>query len=339
MPTITVLQGKARHVSQISNTSGTGQWVQTVHTTQFRVDNRPVVFGGTPNLGKGDHVTIAGIDMPHEFRAYALRNDSTGVEYLASDGLLGGVAVLVFSLVICVMGYGIGQTQMGALLAFPFFCIGVPGIIFGIYLFARARRNQLVNETLLGSAPARALPPHRARTARILSAKVNEPPGFIRTVGGAIVGMLGVGLVACSLILTVLVIIDLLSKRELGLGAALFALALSIASGIGGVSLARWGFRSRRRPVEELSELAVETSPPPIVRQRVLQIASGHGGRVTAAEVAAALAIEQEPAERVLEEAAEAGEARLLFSPDGVAVYEFNGLVTRKAEAKEPWEL
>ncbi len=75
------------------------------------------------------------------------------------------------------------------------------------------------------------------------------------------------------------------------------------------------------------------------IRQRLLAIASHHRGRLTVAELAAALAIAPEPAERALEEAAQSGVARLLFSPDGVPVYEFPGLLASKAEAKEPWQL
>jgi len=155
----------------------------------------------------------------------------------------------------------------------------------------------------------------------------------------AIVGLIGVAMVGISLLALIVLLIDLLTKRELGMGASLVLSMLTIASGIGGVTVARWGFSRRHRPVEPLPALVEHDEPPPFVRKRVLEIASGHGGRVTAAEVAAALSIEQEPAEKVLEEAAEAGKARLLFSPEGVAVYEFSGLVTQKSEAKEPWEL
>lgn len=48
--------------------------------------------------------------------------------------------------------------------------------------------------------------------------------------------------------------------------------------------------------------------------------------------------MEQAPAEHLLEEAAKEGAARMLVSSEGVPVYEFEGLVVRKAEAKEPWE-
>jgi len=75
------------------------------------------------------------------------------------------------------------------------------------------------------------------------------------------------------------------------------------------------------------------------IRQRLLATASAHQGRLTVAELAAALTIAPEPAERVLEQAAQSGVARLLFSPEGVPVYEFPGLLAAKAEAKEPWQL
>ncbi len=76
-----------------------------------------------------------------------------------------------------------------------------------------------------------------------------------------------------------------------------------------------------------------------VIRQRMLTVASQYQGRVTAAELAAALGVEERAAAQALEAAARSGEARVLFSPEGVAVFEFAGLVAHKADAKEPWQL
>jgi len=75
------------------------------------------------------------------------------------------------------------------------------------------------------------------------------------------------------------------------------------------------------------------------VRQLLLAVAREHGGRVTAAEVAAAMTIEPTHALSMLDEATQAGQARVLFSPEGIAVYEFPGLLASKADAREPWQL
>ncbi len=89
------------------------------------------------------------------------------------------------------------------------------------------------------------------------------------------------------------------------------------------------------------SQASAEVAPilADAIRQRLLAIASHHRGRLTVAELAAALGIAPEPAERALEEAAKSGLARLLFSPEGIVVYDFPGLLAAKADAKEPWQL
>jgi len=362
MPVIKVLQGKASHVSRISHTAGTADWVQTVHSTQFRIGKQPVVVAGTPNLGDGDDVTLAGMPAIREFRAYAVRNDTTGIEYEAPVGSCGGTSALFFGVVSSAIGYWLVQRPeasampstagapiasafpLSSLLGVPLLMFGVMGLIFGVVIFAKTRRNQQANQALR-ECPA--LPP-ASRTegaSRALerfrdASEDTEPAGLLRTMAGGLVGMFGVGMIGFSLLILLALLTDVLTKRELGVGGSIVVLVIALASAIGGASVARWGFAQRRRRAERAAEsqgrLAV---PARAVRKRVLQIASGHGGRVTAAEVAAALEIEQEPAERALEEAAEAGEARMLFSPEGVAVYEFSGLVTQKKDAKEPWEL
>src|SRR5688572_21104140 len=143
-----------------------------------------------------------------------------------------------------------------------------------------------------------------------------------------------------ALLLSFLVFRDLITVQELGRGSAIVALLICLATGIGGYTLTRWGFGRRVGTADRPAMPQLASSDALArVRKRVLAVASDHGGRVTPAELAAELAIEQAPAQRVLDEAAEAGDARLLFTPEGDPVYEFQGLVTRKAEAKEPWEL
>jgi hypothetical protein len=132
---------------------------------------------------------------------------------------------------------------------------------------------------------------------------------------------------------------EIIGKGALSRGGPV-AMVLFAAAGIAGVTLLRWGIGRRTLTAEHGP--AREPAPAAllaVISQRLLAIASAYGGRVTAAEVAAALAIEQRPAQRVLDEAVTTGAARLLFSPDGIPVYEFPGLVARKRDAKEPWAL
>ena len=87
---MTLLSGKASHVSNQSHISGSfsggsggvagGGSVSTTHTTLFRVGNRPARFGKTVNLVDGEDVTLVGFSGD-EFIAIALRNDSTGITY------------------------------------------------------------------------------------------------------------------------------------------------------------------------------------------------------------------------------------------------------------------
>lgn len=129
-------------------------------------------------------------------------------------------------------------------------------------------------------------------------------------------------------------------KSHDSLAATIVGCAFFAAFGTAGALLARRMIRAQR--IASSPALAEAEGAPALVlaiRQRLLAIASHHRGRLTVAELAAALAIAPEPAEYALEEAAQSGEARLLFSPEGVPVYEFPGLLATKADAKEPWEL
>jgi hypothetical protein len=121
-------------------------------------------------------------------------------------------------------------------------------------------------------------------------------------------------------------------RDPLPLGAIVVGCVILSGFGAAGALLARRMYREgiAARAIPELHEA---------IREHLLALASDRGGRLTVAELAAALAIAPEPAERALEEAAQSGNARILFSPEGVPVYEFPGLLVAKSDAKEPWEL
>jgi hypothetical protein len=183
--------------------------------------------------------------------------------------------------------------------------------------------------------PREVLAPRNA--SRDLTA-VPRTEGALATVGRVTSGMLGIGLATVSGLGIIGIIVD--SAKE-HLAPSIIGGIFAAASGVAGLVIARWAFRSRRpsqpRPVQ-----AARAESPALasaIRQRMLAVASHYGGRLTAAELAASLGIEESPAARVLETAAETGDARMLFSPEGIAVYEFPGLVAHKAEAKEPWDL
>lgn len=105
MNNIQILSGTVSHSRTVSTTSGSidkGKGtISTSHTMSFRLDNTPVVFSGTPSLGDGDRATVAGLALG-EFRAYALRNDSTGLIYRAHT--TGWFVGLVIFVLLCIPG-------------------------------------------------------------------------------------------------------------------------------------------------------------------------------------------------------------------------------------------
>jgi hypothetical protein len=329
MAVIRVLRGKASRLTQTATASGGSHGMQTVHRASFLVDNRPTTFFGTCHLRDGDEVTVAGVQLRNEFRAYAMRNDSTGVEYLAPRVGCSASATLFLALLILLSGLVLVKATLFGALAFPLILVGVILLIAPAALFVVAKRNHQANLALATASG-------QLETVTATGVRRSIP----RAIAGAVVGTVGVGLIGMAVLLSLLVFRDLLTVQELGRGSAIFSLLICLAAGVGGYTLARWGF-GKRAGMAELPAMPQQASLDSLarVRKRVLAVASDHGGRVTAAEVAAELAIEQAPAQRVLDEAAEAGDARLLFTPDGDPVYEFQGLVARKAEAKEPWEL
>jgi hypothetical protein len=178
--------------------------------------------------------------------------------------------------------------------------------------------------------PNRQLAP---RDARAPLTKPRRGTSALAKAGYIAVGSLGAVFTGGSLLGTLGVILDHTNSVGDRIGMGIFIAVMAAV----GVAFMRWGFRSR--PSAAVVHRSVSPALASAIKQRMLAVASHYGGRVTAAELAAMLGIEEAPAARALEAAAEAGEARMLFSPEGIAVYEFPGLVAHKAEAKEPWEL
>jgi hypothetical protein len=152
------------------------------------------------------------------------------------------------------------------------------------------------------------------------------------------VGVMGLGYVLASGIGVVATVVRLVMGAPAG--NSLAALWLAIGLGTGGVSMVRWALPRAREPPGG-TRRRLRGAPPAAepVEQLLLAVAREHGGSVTAAEMAAALSIEPTHALRMLDEATQAGDARVLFSSEGIAVYEFPGLLASKTGAKEPWDL
>lgn len=85
---LTILQGKVSHIRHTSTTSGAvdkgSGSIGTSHQASFRINNKPAIFSGSPSLGEGEDITLVGYEGG-EFGAYALRNDTTGVEYIPNS--------------------------------------------------------------------------------------------------------------------------------------------------------------------------------------------------------------------------------------------------------------
>jgi hypothetical protein len=103
MASLETLAGVVTNVRALSTTSGSmkkgdGQ-ISTQHHMKFRIGNRAVTFSGSPNIGDGDAVTVSGKGSG-EFKAMALRNDSTGLVYKASlvPAIIGFIAVALLSI-------------------------------------------------------------------------------------------------------------------------------------------------------------------------------------------------------------------------------------------------
>jgi hypothetical protein len=366
MAVITVLQGRAWHVTRHESFMPGPEIAQGVPSYQLVqelrcvVDDWSVTMYGVPHVGEGDLVTLAGYRKPRrrQFRAIALRNDTTGSEHLAPTRSLTCATIAlglttVACLAITLGAFGtLGAMQgMAALLSL---LIGIPMGILLLVALARAKTNRLANETLRATLPTHALeansPIHELGEEEAIAA-LQARPSLLKALARGFVAITGVGLVALSLLCVGLIVHDLATARELATAGGVVVLLMSIAAGVGGFALASWALperkahvphrlaRRRRRPPLPAPHANTAAVPFSTIKQQLLSIASNHGGRITAAEVAAALAMEQAPAEQALEEAARHGQARMLVSSEGVPVYEFEGLVASKATAKEPWDL
>jgi len=103
MSSLVLLSGRVSGAKIVSETTGRvnkGRGsVSTSHKTLFRIDGKPVCFDGTPNLDDDDMVTVVG-KAKSEFKARALRNDSTGALYFQS---------VIFLCLLGVLGIAIGS--------------------------------------------------------------------------------------------------------------------------------------------------------------------------------------------------------------------------------------
>lgn len=100
-------------------------------------------------------------------------------------------------------------------------------------------------------------------------------------------------------------------------GLAIMCLGLLMASAV----VAKRCLWPSRRPAHVDREL------------KVLACVAGHGGRVTVADVASSCQLGLADARAVLDEMARHGVAEMLFTPEGVPVFEFPGVLT--AQQKE----
>jgi len=168
-----------------------------------------------------------------------------------------------------------------------------------------------------------------------VAAPAAPPPlGLGRQIGRAAVALTGAGFALMTGMGILGGLIDLVTKGHLT-SDAVFILFIYIGAGIGGVSMMRWAFRLGHAPPDGARRHLGGAPPSAVpVQQLLLAVARDHGGRVTAAEVAAAMTIEPTYALRMLDEATQAGDARMLFSPEGIAIYEFPGLLASKDDAQ-----
>lgn len=112
------------------------------------------------------------------------------------------------------------------------------------------------------------------------------------------------------------------------------ALTLMIGVGLPALGAAALLRGRRRRPsgwTARQAELARAT-----LEAEVLKLATNRGGKLTAAEVVIAHAVDEATAEVVLGSMAEEGRAEIELTDDGVIVYAFRGLAdgSQKASAK-----
>lgn len=109
------------------------------------------------------------------------------------------------------------------------------------------------------------------------------------------------------------------SGRDLGAQATLAALAITVALPAAGAALlARGHFAEKSRISGRKAELRRNT-----MDAEILRLAGQHGGRLTAVEVATALAVPPEAAAEALAGLGIRGQADVEVTDDGVLVYSF----------------
>jgi hypothetical protein len=119
MKEFVVLSGVVSHVNRVSSTGGVGTYgVQTSHRLQFRVDNRPAWYEGSPNIAEGEHVTLVG-QQKDEFKAVALRNDATQIVYRTHVMRFLGFAKTVLVIGALLGCVGVWMIAQGLMMADP----------------------------------------------------------------------------------------------------------------------------------------------------------------------------------------------------------------------------
>lgn len=139
-----ILQGPVSHVERSTDTRGTtGAYgtVSTNHVWSFRIGTRPATYSrkaSVVSLSDGDSVTGVGISTTEgTFSCWALRNDSTGVTYAPTIGLVRLLAWVTLGL---------------GLMTFIFF-IGIPMLWFSWMLFKSAKQNVAMMKRLEATPP------------------------------------------------------------------------------------------------------------------------------------------------------------------------------------------
>lgn len=132
MSQYSTLTGEVSHLSKTSTTSGStnrhGGSVNTTHTLSFRVNGKPVIYTGTPSIDNGDEVTVVGDAKGGEFKALAVRNETTNVLY--SPKMHSNIAIVVL-LVLGIPG--------------SFILAGIPLVIIaGVFIYKNKKSKEVV---------------------------------------------------------------------------------------------------------------------------------------------------------------------------------------------------
>jgi hypothetical protein len=116
-----VLSGLVSHLSTIATTfSPARDTVATEHETRFRVGGGPAFFSGVASIVDGDSVTVVGYQQGDALQVFAMRNDTTGMEYLptAPKRWLGWVLIAFGIPLTLFFGLGLFFVGVGLLVVF-----------------------------------------------------------------------------------------------------------------------------------------------------------------------------------------------------------------------------